>query len=45
VAERQYRLTWQDSGPTLHDGAALLAGLQVRIDAPFRSVLCVVQAV
>jgi alpha-galactosidase len=45
LAERQYRLSWQDSGTTLHDGAALLAGLQVRIDAPFRSALCVVQAV
>jgi alpha-galactosidase len=45
LAERQYRLTWQDGDPTLHDGAALLAGLQVRIDAPFRSELCVVQAV
>ncbi len=45
VAERQYRLTWQDSGPTLHDGAALLAGVQVQIDAAFRSALCVVQAV
>jgi alpha-galactosidase len=44
LAERQYRLTWQDGGTTLDDGATLLAGVQVRIDAAFRSALCVVQA-
>jgi hypothetical protein len=45
LAGRQYRLSWQDGGTALHDGAALLAGLPVRIDVPFRSALCVVQAV
>jgi alpha-galactosidase len=45
LTERRYHLTWQEGVTALHDGAALLAGLQVQIDAPFRSALCVVQAV
>lgn len=41
---RQYRLTWQDGGTALLDGEALGAGVTARIDAMFRSELCLVEA-